>query len=199
MQSQREDLSPTEFQHLYGDYNLKYVEDFCDEFFHTSKSDLWFQDRYNPVRRQEIESEAAAWGILESAQMKAHLESNAPLVVHGVCLDKSAIPPTPLKRDKDQTATSVTLHRPVDESINPSDIPGKHFSGHEYRTLFVAGLHASCTLSVLKAAFTTAITVAGLSTPPERVVLSQPMWTTKGLPSRYERFEPQVYINIIVI
>ena len=186
MQSQREDLTPEEFQNIYADYNVKYIEDFCDEFFHTSKAESWFQDRYNPVRRQEIEAETAAWGILESAQMKADLENNAPLVVQGVCLDKSAIPPTPPK--KEQT-TAVALHRPADESINPNDVAGKHFSGHEYRTLFVSGLHASCTVVALKAAFSAAITAAGLATHPERVVLSQPMWTTKVQPSRYERFD----------
>lgn len=53
--------------------------------------------------------------------------------------------------------------------------------------LFVSGLHASCTLSALKTAFTTAINSKGLTITPERVVLSQPMWTTKGSPSRYER------------
>lgn len=186
MQSQEADCSPEEFQRKYDDYNVKYVEDFCDEFFHTSKAEAWFQDRYNPVRRREIEAEAAAWGAVESAKMKADLEANASLVVQGVCLDKSAIPATPPKRDKDQAQLPVR-HRPADES-NPADIPGKHFSGHEYRALFVTGLHASCTLSALKAAFASALSDKGLDFAPERVVLSQPMWTTKGQPSRYERY-----------
>lgn len=79
---------------------------------------------------------------------------------------------------------------------------GKHFSGHEYRGLFVTGIHASCSPAMFKAAVSEAFTASAnasastdLSTgsgssssipTPERIVMAQPTWT-KSVPSKFER------------
>ncbi len=69
---------------------------------------------------------------------------------------------------------------------------GKHYSGHEHRAIFVTGIHSSCSLQILKHAIQLVLSDPFFNGPnnsiltPERVVLSQPMWT-KSVPSRFER------------
>ena len=89
MQFETEDLTPEEFQKRYDEYNLKYVQDFCEVFFNVSKSELWFQDRYNPLRFQELEQEAQSWATEEATRIKKDLESQPALVIKNMCLNKN--------------------------------------------------------------------------------------------------------------
>lgn len=50
----------------------------------------------------------------------------------------------------------------------------------------MSGIHSSCTLPMFKAAITTAFAERGVAAQPERVVMSQPVWT-KTMPSKFER------------
>ena len=63
--------------------------------------------------------------------------------------------------------------------------PGKHFSGHVDRAIYISHIHSSCSSAALQSSLVATLTGAQLD-PPERVLLAQPMWS-KAEPSRFER------------
>jgi uncharacterized membrane protein YgcG len=81
-----DDLEPGKFQSLYEDYQGQYLTDFSNAFFHISKTEEWFQERYNPLKMKERDNSNAQWATSESALFRDQLLENAGKVVHGVRL-----------------------------------------------------------------------------------------------------------------
>jgi hypothetical protein len=206
MQQQRDDLPPEAFQRLYDQYHLNYLQDFSDRFFEESMMEEWFQDRYSPVRIYAQEQATAARAATESAALKASLVSHPSASVRAMSLE----PPTHTKGKRGSggnvenvsesapDATTAAAGEGMEVSA-ASDIPvaTKHIPGHENRTLYFSGIHASCTRS----AFYNAI-VHALSPPadpeaaaeveevplPERFLFAQPVWTNFDGNDKFERF-----------
>lgn len=72
-----DDLEPSKFQSLYEDYQGQYLTDFSNAFFHISKTEEWFQERYNPLKMRDRDANNAAWAATESALFRDQLLENA--------------------------------------------------------------------------------------------------------------------------
>jgi hypothetical protein len=61
-----------------------YITEFSDIFFHTNKSEEWFQDRYHPCKLAQVEKDAEAWAVSSSKEL---LESivKAPAHIISAC------------------------------------------------------------------------------------------------------------------
>lgn len=215
MQTQRDDLPPETFQRMYEQYHLHYLDDFSQTFFRASVGEEWFQDRYDPLRLQDLETEAASWAARESAAFKALLLENPAKAVEGLNLDPSSVRLSRFPATKAPVAkveskvegdaeTGETDTLAVEDPVSKESKEGgtaKHFSGHEQRTVYLSGVHACCTKAVLKAAIAEALAASGTRTadqeaqekpadgvvlpPAERILISQPVWSNKFL----EKFE----------
>jgi hypothetical protein len=118
MQRQSEDLSPDEYHRKYDDYTINYLYEFSSIFFDCSKSEVWFQDRYNPLRFQLLEQETRAWSIQESDRMKNELLQYPDLVIKNMCLEKSAI------------QSGISLEDNLKD--NPLDLSGDNYNHHHH-------------------------------------------------------------------
>ena len=183
---------------MYDQYYINYLRDFSDRFFQESMMEEWFQDRYSPVRIVAQQEAAAERAVSESAAMKASLLAHPEASVKAMCLDppahakgKRGAPDTVVATEPAAaTATTTTeedmaaTENAVDMETCSSDIPvaSKHLPGHENRTLFIAGIHASCTRSALYNAITQTLADNVDDTEdipmPERFLFAQPVWTT---------------------
>lgn len=205
MQMQRDDLSPETFQRMYDQYHLNYLQDFSDRFFKESMMEEWFQDRYSPVRIQAQEDAAAARAVAESAALRASLLAHPVASVKAMCLDPPPHPKGGNKRNggANQEPAQETPAEPATEigngmEVAVSDVPvaSKHLSGHEDRTLYISGIHASCTRSALHNAILHALAPPAESEAaneaeegcvPERFLFAQPVWTNFDGNDKFER------------
>ena len=110
MHFQNDDCTPEEFQKRYEDYHLKYLFEFSDAFFHVSKSEEWFRDRYNPLRLQEQEKESSNWAVKESAVIKTNLINNTVATIEAMSLDPP--PGTSNRKHKNIQSNEQTDNKP---------------------------------------------------------------------------------------
>ena len=190
----------------YEDLINHYITDFSDIFFHTNKSEEWFQERYHPCRLAQIEKDAETWATSSSKELLESLIKAPSHIVNACNLD----PPDWLYADRGIKKQKVTEKATdsstndavevIDESkdVNDNDSKknddvivntdgminyGRHIPGHEDRAIFISNIHANCPKSVLKNVINEALTAAELPLP-ERIIIAQPAWTTK-LPPRF--------------
>ena len=81
-----DDLDPSKFQSLYEEYQGQYLTDFSNAFFHISKTEEWFQERYNPVKIRDRDVSNALWAAQESELFRNQLSSNAAKTVRNLRL-----------------------------------------------------------------------------------------------------------------
>jgi hypothetical protein len=202
VQTQPEDLSIEEFQRLYEKYNMEYLVYFSDSFFKQSKAEEWFQDRYNPIHIVNTEKDAAENSRSEAERFKNSLLSSAEDFVAACSLEPSA------QKFRKSFSASVT-NTATDATTADSDavvegteaavskaieeIDGRHFSGHQSRTVYLSGVHACCPKSVLAGAIIARLRDGAENSPltveeltPERILISQPMWSNRVL-DKFER------------
>ena len=195
MQNQSEDHPPEVFQLMYDQYHLNYLQEFSDRFFRESMMEEWFQDRYNPVRIHALEEAAADRAISESAAMRDSLLTHPAASVKAMCLDPPPAPvPKGKRSDNNTTSVSASAAEADNMEVSDSDIPiaTKHLSGHEDRTLYISGIHASCTRTALQTSILLALVGDGEEADeipaPERVLLAQPVWTNFDGHDKFERY-----------
>ena len=85
-----DDLEPSKFQSLYEEYQGMYLTDFSNAFFHISKTEEWFQERYNPCKIKERDINNATWATSESALFRDQLLENAGKTVRNLRLGRLA-------------------------------------------------------------------------------------------------------------
>ena len=219
MLGQSDDLTPEEFKRRYDAYCVGYVHNFADAFFDASKDEEWFQNRYNPVCRQQIERDAEQWAWSEAKIFKSEVDRNPVAAVKAVCLDPPpavpAAPALPVVAVSNSTESkssvdgeeaprveeSVALSAPAEElSVLPTNVSslsaaeeeprqeefyGKHLRGHTDRTVYIAGIHSSCTKQTLVSNIHYLLSSAKLPAP-ERILLSSPVWGPRH-PSKFEK------------
>jgi hypothetical protein len=98
-----DDLEPSKFQSLYEEYQAQYLNDFSNAFFHISKTEEWFQERYNPVKIKERDESNAAWASTESVLFRDQMLENAGKTVRNLRLG----PRPAAKAGATATATGV--------------------------------------------------------------------------------------------
>jgi hypothetical protein len=202
---QRDDLPSDAYQRMYDQYHLNYLQDFSDRFFKESMMEEWFQDRYSPVRIQAQEEAAAARAVAESASLKASLLAHPVASVKAMCLDPPPHPKGGNKRNvggREQPAQEAPAEPAAEAGdgmeVAVSDVPvaSKHLAGHEDRTLYISGIHASCTRSALHNAILHALAPPAESEAandaeeicvPERFLFAQPVWTNFDGNDKFER------------
>lgn len=199
VQSQTEDLPVEEFQRRYEQYNLDYLVYFSDSFFKASKAEEWFQDRYNPSNIVNMEKDSAENSRIEAEKFKSALLRNPDEVIAACSLEPSARKfrksLSSSKPVTDGSATEGTTDGAETAVAKTNeDVSGRHFSGHENRTVYLSGVHACCPKSVLTGAIiarlretnveNSAVSVEDLT--PERILISQPMWSNRVL-DKFER------------
>lgn len=210
MQQQRDDLPPETFQRMYDQYHLNYLQDFSDRFFEESMMEEWFQDRYSPVRIFAQQEATAARAGTESAALKASLLAHPAASVRAMSLEPpaNANPHQKGKRgpvfEKVEVVEATAAASGDMEVSAASDVPiaTKHIPGHEDRTLYFSGIHASCTRSALWNAIVHALSppvdaeapADQEETPlPERFLFAQPVWTNFDGNDKFERFAWAVF------
>jgi hypothetical protein len=163
IQSQAEDCPPEVYQSMYQQYNIDYLGYFSESFFKASMAEEWFQDRYNPVSILNIEKESAEWAAQESAHFKKDLLHRTNDFIQACSLEPTS------------------KHR--DDSMEEVPLSGKHLPGHENRAIYVSGIHACCTKAVFRSAVSAALTTGenNESNQPERIIVAQPVWSTRNL------------------
>jgi hypothetical protein len=204
VQTQSEDLSIEEFQRLYEKYIMEYLVYFSDSFFKQSKAEEWFQDRYNPIHIVNMEKDAAENSRSEAERFKNSLLASAEEFLAACSLEPSArkfrksLPAGPSVTTAVTDAVTADSEAVVEGAesavLKPiEEIDGRHFSGHQSRTVYLSGVHACCPKSVLAGAIIArlregaeihSLTVEELT--PERILISQPMWSNRVL-DKFER------------
>eukprot|EP01033_Poteriospumella_lacustris_P009375 gene9375-6716_t len=200
VQNQTEDLPVEEFQRRYEQYNLDYLVYFSDSFFKASKAEEWFQDRYNPSNIVNMERDSAENSRIEAEKFKSALLRNPAEVIAACSLEPSArkfrksMSSSKPVTDGNATAEGTTDGGETVVAKSNEDVAGRHFSGHENRTVYLSGVHACCPKSVLTGAIiarlretnveNSALSVEDMT--PERILISQPMWSNRVL-DKFER------------
>lgn len=91
MMAQSDDTAHIDvYRKRYDDYQVEHCMRFNQFFFDANKGEEWFQERYDPLRRQEQLKETAAWAVNASAEMKAALERNTEAMLQACSLEPSA-------------------------------------------------------------------------------------------------------------
>ena len=179
MDQQEDDLEIEEFRKRYENYQTEYALDCVRHFFESHKDEEWFQDKYNPHKQKELDSEAAQWAVSESAWFKSTADSNrASELVEACRLDQKLPHPSRQSSTASSNSNQVNVSSPDEPLIviedsqidgNPVAVPsssgsaedkeksipvaGKHLSGHTSRTVYISGgIPAACSRSAFKAA-----------------------------------------------
>ena len=117
MQTQSEDLPPDVFQKRYDEYNLEYINEFSNSFFNASKSEEWFQDRYNPLNIIKIERETCEWAKSESLNILNSIKERSEETIKAMSLE-------PID-SKPKQITSTTEEKEKEESTEENETPVK--------------------------------------------------------------------------
>jgi hypothetical protein len=206
IQNQTEDLSPEIFQIRYDQYKIDYIEYFSDSFFHQSKAEEWFQDRYNPINIINTEKETLAWAKQEAERFRIFLKSCPKDFILSCSLEPSIRRGTASEIDKiDEKVDNQFRNTPFESGaficrhysylFRLICSIGRHLSGHENRTLYLSSVHACCPKKVLKSAIISALTsnmgkFAINEVTPDRIVISQPSWGSRNV----EKFERSAWV-----
>lgn len=201
----REDIDPKDYERDYRRYQIKYVDDFSNAFFHISKTEEWFQEKYNPATILAREDANKMWAADESLEFKEQILENPVLAISSLRLgpeqsDDSAsiealkkanelIIETKEKEDNDEV-----VETPSADIVRPTAFTKglRSISGHDDRTVLVQAIHACCTRSLFTSTVEEGLNENGLNVP-EKVVVSQPVWVTprdhngRELNSRFEK------------
>jgi hypothetical protein len=121
MISQVDDGHPDEFKRRYDDFCVNYATlTVSDAFFHASKGEEWFQDRYNPLRLLQQEEEASAWAKSESSTFAAELQSSPSRVVAAMRLCR---PSTEAAAPKSASSVSAGSSSPSTSTSTAAPVP----------------------------------------------------------------------------
>lgn len=212
MQDQKEDLLPEEFQKKYIDYHMEYLEYFSEAVFKQKMGEDWFQDRYNPLNIVSQETQTAQWAKEESLRIKSEFLSNPVEFLKAVSLDPVSYkgrksydsnkkPDLELSKDDQEGTLETNINEQESVPGLNSEIFGKHLPGHEKCTIYVTGVHASCSKQVFTNAVSAALRGIKLSESssesttndpmePSRIILAQPTWSHRDL----QKFERNAWI-----
>ena len=91
MHTQRDDVPPDSIPRMYDQYTMTYLTDFSNNFFSASKTEEWFQDRYNPLNIHRLEKEAIDWALHEAAVIKESIQSHPLATVAAMSLEPLSV------------------------------------------------------------------------------------------------------------
>ena len=91
MHTQRDDVPPDSIPRMYDQYTMTYLADFSNNFFSASKTEEWFQDRYNPLNIHRLEKEAIDWALHEAAVIKESIQSHPLATVAAMSLEPLSV------------------------------------------------------------------------------------------------------------
>lgn len=191
MLTQTDDATPDEFQRRYDVYQVEYCQEVSNYFFEKNKCEEWFRERYDPLLQQNMEVDCREWGKSESQKIYDLLASDLTGKLQLALLG-------PL--ESTEVSTLGITHFTFIIIICLASL--HHFDGHFDRTIFLTGIPANCSKTVLTQSIRAALNASveeGTNLGLDRLLLAQPTWITRFGPPTFDRFVPHIPSSYIFL
>lgn len=186
----REDIDPKDYERDYRRYQINYVDEFSNAFFHISKTEEWFQEKYNPATIMVREDANKMWAADESLEFKEQIMENPVLAISSLRLgpEQSDDPASVealskanelIVETKEKEDNEEVVETPSADIVRPTAFTKglRSVSGHDDRIVYITKIHACCTRSLFASTVEEGLSEGGISVP-EKIVVGQPTWVT---------------------